>query len=433
MLYEYKRQLDEIENYLRQREKTRENFKIGIEFEHFIIDKTTFETVTYWDELGVRHSLNELEKAGWTGDYEGEYILGAHKGNKVISLEPGSQFEFSVKAQESISEIFKEYREFVVDINKILEPKGQALIAVGYHPKTKIEDIKILPKKRYDYMFNYFKSKGACAHNMMKGTASLQVSLDYRDEEDYRKKVKLANSIAPIMYGISDNSYYFQGERFPKKSLRTMIWTNMDDERSGTIPGSLDGDFSYRTYGEYILNTPPIFIMEEGQAIFTGEKKVRELFNPDDYKLEELEHMMTMVFPDVRTKGFIEIRMMDSIPYPYNFAVVSMIKGIFYSEENIDRLYEIFKDIDYEDIEEAKKNIITSGISGEFLGRKIIDWGGDLVELAKEGLCQRDRSFLRPFYDLIESKKNPYSLIDEKSELGLEKSLSHCIITNEVI
>ncbi len=433
MGYDYGRQVEEIETYLRNKEKEIDKFRIGVEFEHFIVRKEDMTTVSYWDDLGVRHTLEELVKLGWTGEYEGEYILGAHKGEKVVSLEPGSQFEFSVNAQLNISCVHKEYLDFIGEITGILEAKGQELIAVGYHPVTKIEDIKILPKERYDYMFNYFKTKGKYAHNMMKGTASLQVSLDYSSEEDYRKKVKVANSISPIMYGICDNGYYFQGEKYPKRSLRTAIWTNMDNDRSGTVPKSLDKDFSYGDYGRYILDTPPIFIMKEGEAVFTGEKKVRDLFNPDDYKLKELEHMMTMVFPDVRTKGFVEIRMMDSIPYPYNFGVIALVKGLIYSQENLDSLYELFKDIDYEDIEAGKLNIIEEGILGDFLGRPVIEWGKDLVKMANRTLEEEDKVFLKPFYDLIMEGKNPYSLIDEKAGLGLKKSLSHCVLNTGVV
>ena len=33
------------------------------------------------------------------------------------------------------------------------------------------------------------KPKGKYAHNMMKGTGALQIAIDYKSEEDYRKKV----------------------------------------------------------------------------------------------------------------------------------------------------------------------------------------------------------------------------------------------------
>lgn len=412
MKYNYEKQIDEIDKYLRGKEKSRDNFKIGVEFEHFIVSNDTMETVTYWDKNGVRDILWRLEANGWQGMYEGEYILGAEKGDKVVTLEPGSQFEFSINAKLDIASLKKEYLEFMEEIKVILKENNQSIVAVGYHPKTKIDEIKILPKERYDYMFDYFKDKGKYAHNMMKGTASLQVSLDYSDEEDYRKKVRLANALAPIMYGICDNSYFFEGEKFKEKSLRTLIWNNMDKDRCGTVPRSLEDNFSYKNYAEFVLEVPPILILKDGKFLPTKEAKMKDLFDPENYTKKELEHMMTMVFPDVRTKGFIEIRMMDALPYPYNFSIVALLKGIFYDEELLDSLYKIFEAVTYQDIIEGKDDIIKAGIDGLYYGKSVANWGREVVNLVYEKLASEEKSILKPFKDLMEEGKNPRSLFD---------------------
>ena len=145
-------------------------------------------------------------------------------------------------------------------------------MTVGYHPVTKIEEIKIIPKKRYDYMFEYFKTKGSHAHNMMKGTASLQVTIDYGSEEDYIKKFKIANALSPVLYALYDNGYYFEGAIWENHSLRAFIWANCDNDRSGIARGTFDGDFGYRKYAEYILNIPPIFV-------FDGQKPTLQAVN----------------------------------------------------------------------------------------------------------------------------------------------------------
>jgi glutamate--cysteine ligase len=310
---DYNRQVEEIVKYIKDGEKKEEDFKIGIEFEHFVIYKDTFKTVSYYGENGVAETLKDLEKSGWNSKYEGEYILELGKGNKTITLEPGSQLELSLSADRSIKNIEKGYLEFLKELIPILDSKNQALIAVGYHPVTKIDEIKLLPKKRYDYMFEYFKKRGSHAHNMMKGTAALQVSMDYKDEEDYKKKFRVTNALSPIMYSLFENAVFFEGERYEKHNLRAFIWKNCDTNRSGVAEGALDESFNYESYAKYILNRPPIFTIKKGKLEFTDEKLVKEVFNPKDYEKEELEHLLTMFFPDVRTKTFIEIRMMDSI------------------------------------------------------------------------------------------------------------------------
>ncbi|MFY9213583.1 MAG: glutamate-cysteine ligase family protein, partial [Tissierellaceae bacterium] len=197
---DYKRQVDEIANYFKVNEKSLDNFKIGVELEHFVIDLDTLKTISYYGDAGVAETLKDLEKIGYKGMYEGQYILGLTKGKKTVTLEPGSQFELSIEATISIKELEEEYLDFLNDVIPILERKNQGLMTVGYHPVTKIDEIKLLPKQRYDYMFNYFKTRGTHAHNMMKGTAALQVSLDYSSEEDYRRKFRVANALSPVLF-----------------------------------------------------------------------------------------------------------------------------------------------------------------------------------------------------------------------------------------
>ena len=49
---------------------------------------------------------------------------------------------------------------------------------------------------------------------------------------------------------------------------------------------------------------------------------------------------LTMVFPDVRLKKFIEIRMPDALPYPFNLAVTALVKGIFYDTQMLEKYYQ---------------------------------------------------------------------------------------------
>ena len=427
---DYKKQVEEITKYFKDSEKNEEDFKIGIEFEHFVIDKDTLETISYYGDGGVQETLKELESNGWIGDYEGEYLLGLNNKNQVITLEPGSQLEFSIKPQKNIMDIEREYFEFLKEIIPILERKNQGLIAVGYHPETRIEDIKILPKKRYSYMFEYFKDKGSHAHNMMKGTASVQIAFDFKSEEDYIKKFKVGNALAPVMYGIFDNAFYFEGQVWERHNLRSYIWENCDNDRSGIVDGAFDEDFGYEKYAEYILNGPPI-LMDDGKRMYsTGNKSFKEIFNPENYSMEELEHGLTMFFPDVRTKKYVEIRMMDAIPYPLNLASIALWKGILYDEDNLNQVYEYIEDIEMEDIDKAKTSILKKGLDGELKGRTIFEIAKWLIELAKTGLGSDESKYILPLQKMIMDKKNPYEIIKEKEHLGKKEALKWCILNN---
>lgn len=426
----YNKQLKQIVNYFKKHEKNVENFKLGIEIEHYIIDRDTFKTTSYYGKNGVGEVLKELEKRGWKGSYEENYILGLKKGNKTISLEPGSQLELSINAGISIEYIEKEYVEFIKEIVPILEKNNQLIITTGYHPETKIDDIKLLPKKRYDIMFNYFKDKGKNAHNMMKGTAALQISIDYSSEEDYKKKFRVANAISPVLYGLFDNSFYFEGKEWGRHNLRTHIWNNCDNNRAGTVENTLKDDFGYEDYAKYILNRPPIFSIRNGETIPMGEKKVKEIFDPNNYKEEELEHLLTMFFPDVRTKNFIEIRQMDSVPYFLSLGAVALLKGIFYNEENLDIVYNKIKDLTIEDITRAKYETIEKGLKAKLMDMEILDIGKWLVELAKDKLDKNEVKYILPLEEMLEKGKNPYEITKDKSRLGKREALEWCVLND---
>lgn len=425
---DYNRQVEEIVKYIRDGEKKEEDFKIGIEFEHFVIYKDTFKTVSYYGENGVAETLKDLGKNGWNSRYEGEYILELGKDNKTVTLEPGSQLELSLTADISIKNIEKGYLEFLKELLPILDSKNQALIAVGYHPVTKIDEIKLLPKKRYDYMFEYFKKRGSHAHNMMKGTAALQVSMDYKDEEDYKKKFRVTNVLSPILYSLFENAVFFEGEKYEKHNLRAFIWKNCDTNRSGVAEGALDENFGYESYAKYILNRPPIITIKKGKLEFTDEKLVREVFNPEDYEKEELEHMLTMFFPDVRTKKFIEIRMMDSIPYPLNFAVIALWKGLLYNKENLEKVYEYTKDINIEDIEKTKEEMFDLGLNAHYKDKTILEVGKWLVSLAKDGLNDDEVSYIYPLEGMVSEDTNPYKITEGMLVKGKKSALDWCVL-----
>lgn len=426
----YTEQISEIADYFKRNIKSEDKFKIGVEFEHFIINLDTLEAVKYYGIDGVEDTLKKLKENGWKAKYEKDYLLALSKNGMNISLEPGSQFELSIDANKEIQNIEEKYLDFLEEITPILEKKNQGLITVGYQPESKIEDIHMIPKKRYDYMYNYFKTRGKHAHNMMKGTASIQVTVDFKSEEDYIKKFRVANALSPIMYAMFDNSPYFEGNLWDEYCLRTDIWENCDSDRCGIVEKALEDSFDYEKYAEYVLNRPVIFI-DDGKGIrYTGQVLYKDIFNKN-YSIEELEHVLTMFFPDVRTKKFIELRMADAVPYPLNFSVVALWKGIMYDEKSLSKIYYELKDIDIEDIKTAKREIIDNGLQGKLKGRSIEKLSKLIVSIAMEGLNKEEKQYLIPLKEMIDKGETPASKTKLKIKLGKRKALEWCIVNGK--
>ena len=122
--------------------------------------------------------------------YSEGFLIGLSCDKYNITLEPGAQIEISIKPTENICEIENIYGEFLSVINPILDKYSYRLTTLGYMPKNKAKDISLIPKKRYEYMNKYFKSVGTRGINMMRGTASAQVSIDFADEKDCVQKFK---------------------------------------------------------------------------------------------------------------------------------------------------------------------------------------------------------------------------------------------------
>jgi glutamate--cysteine ligase len=322
---------------------------LGVEYEHFLIDTETLRSYDYFEPGGQLEIAMGLKNMGWHVTYEEDgYIFNLEKNKNSVSFEPGGQFEISLKPCQTLECIDEAYKEVLLDVETLLQP-NQALVGLGYHPKTAIDDLSLLPKERYSYMYKYLHEKGPMARNMMKGTAATQVSIDYENEEDFMKKYRVANFLSPFISRVFDASPVFEGKIYPDENLRIKIWEETDRLRSKFPKGALSQPFSYRDYAKYIEESQPIIMIFNGEIQHTKENTLYDLSKLHYLSEEELDHGMSMVFPDVRLKHFLEIRMADALPYPYCLAVPALIKGIFYNQENLDYYYEkslSFKDED---------------------------------------------------------------------------------------
>ncbi|NBI05941.1 glutamate-cysteine ligase family protein [Senegalia massiliensis] len=427
------KQIKYFEEYFNNNHTKEEELKIGAEFEHFIIDKETLKSIPYFGQKGVEDTLIKLKEKGWNEVYTDNYLMGLYKKNINITLEPGAQFEVSINPFKDIKKIEDIYMNFLNDIVPILETKNQYIVCMGYQPNTKIEDIQFIPKERYKYMSEYFKDKGKYAHNMMKGTAALQVAIDYRDEVDFKRKFRLSNLLSPILSLMFDNSPIFEEEIYPNNILRTDIWNKCDNDRSKIVTGALDKDFGYSDYAKYILNNPPIIIKKEGEFIFTKEKKTKDIFDVCNISKDEFEHILTMFFPDVRVKGFIEVRMMDSVPFPLNLAGVALVKGIMYSDSNIDELLDVFKDFDDKKISIMKKRIMEYGYNADVEDFNLNNIVNKIYNLAYNSLNEYEKRYLMPLKKLISEKKTPAMNIKENMNYGLYQAIKENILNDIVL
>jgi len=399
---------------------------LGMEFEHFLLDSETLRSYDYFEAGGQREMMAALAHNGWSIALEEEgNILGLEKNGSTITLEPGGQVEISLSPYESILDIDRAYMAIIAEIYEVLAP-NQILAGIGYHPVTQIEALTLLPKKRYGMMYNYFIGNGKYCHNMMKGTAATQVSIDFDSEEDFIKKFRVANFLSPAIASLFDATPFFEGAFTEGNNMRARIWAETDIKRSKLIPGSLTKTFGFADYANYLLNLPPILLYTEGKLVFSENETLASSLEHYDFYDSELEHHLSMVFPDVRLKQFIEIRMPDSLPYPYNLGVAALIKGIFYSDRVLEKYYNKSLSIDDTWVEHQNKNLILSAFDDELHALKL-----EMLHDAIGALTETEKEYLKPILKVLENEGS-FTTLMQKTYQADQEAFKQMIKIQEV-
>lgn len=409
----YKQNINTIVNYIKKGSKGSRSDNIGVEIEHFVIGNSTGRCAAY--KGGVEVVMDRLAPYFDEKIYSEGFLIGLSCDSYSITLEPGAQIEISIKPSGSIGEIEKIYQSFRALVDGILGEFGFSLASYGYMPFGKACEQALIPKKRYEFMDEYFKRSGTCGLNMMRGTASVQVSVDFADEEHCRSRFALANILSPVFALICDNAPIFDGKPYIGNTLRAYIWNNVDSDRCSVMPYALCKDFSFRKYAEYIYNSPAILVTDGDGVRFTGKEKICEIYKDTLISEAEAEHLLSMFFPDVRLKQYIEIRPADSMPLEYALSYAALIKGIFASNHAFN-----FDGVTADDIRRAKEQIILRGFDARIYGRKVCDIASELYDAAYSALSGGDRAYLVPIGEIIRSKKTlkeRYSLAESRGIL----------------
>jgi glutamate--cysteine ligase len=376
---------------------------IGVEIELFLVNKNTLKSYNYYEKNGQKDLLKRMIGIGWILIIEENgQPLGIEKNGSTITLEPGGQVEISFVVMKDISAIEEQYTKILGEMNSALK-SNQCFVAVGYHPESRIEELSLLPKERYGFMFDYFKKHGAKSHYMMKGTAATQVTIDYADEEDFIKKYRVANFIGPAISRIFDSSPIFQGELFNGSNLRIDIWNNTDQVRTKYPLKSFDENFGFENYAEYLMKIPPIITKVGKEYVFTGEEILENLVEKYEVDSIDLNQVVSMAFPDVRVKKTIEIRMADSIAVPYMFAVPALIKGILYCEDNLNYYYELSKNYTIEDIEEMNKSLLYA-IDFKYKNMQMESFVNNLLMDSKKGLSSNEHYYIDKTIEMLKEE-----------------------------
>ncbi|MCI8992208.1 MAG: glutamate-cysteine ligase [Eubacterium sp.] len=385
---------------------------LGIEIEHIIVHKDTMLAVTYGEPYGIAYILEKLMEAFPDSETtDREHLLGFSCKDFVITLEPASQLEISIAPQTEIARIEMIYKRFYKKLEEIISPLHYLCTTYGYQPASTAASLPLIPKKRYEYMDLYFSENGNGGMQMMRGTASTQISLDYSSETDFRRRYQAAYLLMPVFKLLTDHTPVFEGQPNHMHLRRTNIWNRVDHVRTGILSCVFHPAFGFDRYLSFLWDLPLIFVPEaDGTERYTGNTPARELFAEKQLTRQDILHILSMAFPDVRLKNYIEVRGADSLPLPLALSYVALTKGLLYSPDVLSKCQMLIHDyqVDAAAMIKADEQIMQKGWDSRLFDIPIFNIAADLFAAAKQSLPKKEQDYLLPLMDKMrqDAQKN---------------------------
>ena len=379
---------EQIIEYFKSGIKNKKEFKIGIEHEKFLFDSQNNKRIDYQK---IKEMFSALLEFGWNPVLENDNIIGLNKGGKNITLEPGNQIELSGDKLTNIHEACAESYDYLFELKQVTKKLNIKIVSAGFDPISKLDEIPNNPKKRYKLMTKDMPLGGELSLDMMYRTCGTQLNLDYCSEEDF-KKFKIVNSLVPISIALFANSSIVEKKKSNYLSYRSKVWQNTS---RGGLPKLFLEDFDFEKYADFVINFPVLFIQQK-ENYFSGRGynfsdfmsgNIKEINNrlPDE---NDLSTHLSTIFTENRLKKYIELRSMDTCGWDCLCAGPAFNVGMLYG--NLDEVYELISSWDKDKIMNAYLEAPQKGFNTQLMGKDLLYWSSELLDLSKKGLEKRD-------------------------------------------
>ncbi|HJQ83334.1 MAG TPA: glutamate--cysteine ligase [Candidatus Binatia bacterium] len=421
--------VDQLVEQMHRAARPRERWKIGTEYEKVGVDRATGRAAPFSGPRGIEAVLRGLaERYGWEPKEEDGRVVALARGGASITLEPGAQLELS---GEQCSTIHCTHEELATHVREVVTVGGElgiAFLGLGIQPVSRVDEIELVPKQRYRIMGPYMTRVGTLGERMMKQTATVQANIDYSDERDAMQKMRVGMGIAPLVNSMFANSSVSDGGLNGYMSYRGHIWTDTDDARCGLLPFVFRDGAGFADYVEWALDVPMYFILRGGRYLtdVTGvpfRRFLAEGAGPHRATLDDWNLHLTTLFPEVRLKGYIELRSADSQPPERMLALPALVKGVFYTADCLDAAWDLVKRWSFDERLGLWRDVHREALLARFRGVRVIELARELYEIGAEGLRRQqavdrqgrdERIYLERLGEQLEMGRSPARVIAEK-------------------
>lgn len=247
-----------------------------------------------------------------------------------LNIEPGGQVEISSAPASSLGVICSTAASADIElIQSKLDPAGIRLLGVGLDPYR--HNPRVLAVPRYQAMERYFDSAWRQGRRMMRDTAAVHVNLD-AGLEDQTARWRLVHDLGPTLLACFANSAIAGGRPTGWRSTRMAIWQSLDPSRTRPAEGGPDpvSDWTSYTLGARVMFIgqgsglrPILTSLTFGEWMDEGH----DLGYPT---VDDLALHLTTLFPPIRPRGWLELRMIDALPEPWWRVPVAVCTALIY-------------------------------------------------------------------------------------------------------
>ena len=286
----------------------------------------------------------------WAPTADGAHRFLYEEGGQ-LTFEPGGQLEYSGPPKHSLAEAIQDITYVIETLRCLLKNHGIWFFHSGLNPWHTIDEVGLqLRKDRYIHMNNYFKAVGPYGQKMMRLSTSLQINLDVGDPETAQRRWLAANLLAPVFTALFANSPFIHRKPTGAYSFRSIIWQHLDPSRTGFQKDFLAADYCpcpREQYLDFALNAYCMLLPDgDGNMVFNGEFVTFETWMRDGYngffpQMSDWENHLTTLFPEVRARGFFEIRYLDAQSKVWCAVPGILLTHLLYSEQAREKVIDL--------------------------------------------------------------------------------------------
>lgn len=261
------------------------------------------------------------------------------------SLEPGGQFEVATPPVSNLAQLRDQLRR-ALELVEDITGEDVLFASLGTNPLTKGDFSLQIPKKRYRILTRYFESQSdGRGIDMMRHACTVQPNIDVGpDVAAWAHAVQLAYELTEPFKILFPNSYWFQNRHIPDGLERQRIWHAIDSTRTGEpngIRNAIDLSCLYASWAADAFvfwvedlpeNEQPVF----GELTFSRWRK--HGYKGTFPSLADWERHLATLFPEVRLRGFLELRMFDAQPFDQLMPLMSLVRGLLQSPRGRENL-----------------------------------------------------------------------------------------------